>query len=85
MKFKHINTCWYFNKLDHRGQPYEWPCCGESNECDEDYVQGLVRENARMREALERIKFLKLYETIGPHDMICVIKELANDALEGKE
>ena len=55
MKFKHIDTCWYFNKLDHRGKPYDWPCCGETTECDEAFVKALQDENIRLREALNFI------------------------------
>lgn len=55
MKFKHNDMCWYHDKLDHRGQPYEWPCCGEVSECDEAFVNALKEENARLRAALNFI------------------------------
>lgn len=88
MKFKHIDTCWYFNKLDHRGKPYEWPCCGESTECDEKFVNALKEENARFRKALEK------YANPETHSMDengfvwsgdFFDYKTARDALEGKK
>ena len=55
MKFKHVDTCWYFNKIDHRGKPYDWPCCGEITECDDEFVKALQDENVRLREALKSL------------------------------
>lgn len=86
MKFKHIDTCWYFNKLDHRGKPYEWPCCGEITECDEAFVNSLKAENARLRKALEwMVNNQHLTIMIENPDHVEHFMSRAHAALEGKE
>ena len=87
VKFKHKDMCWYYGKLDHRGKPYEWPCCGEISECDSDYVEAFKIENERLRDALQAIAFGVWIEGICQRGKYAGKEqhEIARAALEGNE
>ncbi len=87
VEFKHNDECWYHGKTDHRGKPYDWPCCGEISECDSDYVDALKKENARLREALRVIADGTWIEGECIHGPYIGLQqhEIARAALEGKE
>lgn len=88
MKFKHNDMCWYHDKLDHRGQPYEWPCCGEVSECDSDYVETLKKEIERLQSSLEEItdaSAIVLTESLRYQEVLHAIMEAGPASPEDKK